>query len=86
MNNRSGRPITLAYLIFFVLFSIETWRILFGFIISIMLTPRIITTDISIMGRSMLYVMVASIGWAVSEKPAKWISAGFKKIILKDRL
>jgi hypothetical protein len=34
----------------------------------------------------MIYVMLASIGYAFGSLPARWISDRIKKLILKDKL
>jgi len=37
------------------------------------------------LGAGAIYVMLASIGYAFSSLPARWISDRIKKIILKDK-
>jgi hypothetical protein len=76
------RPITPSYVIFFILFAPDTWRIVCGFLLAIFLAPYIVKPEMTIAGRSMLYVMVAAIGWAISGKPARWVTTGLKKLIL----
>ena len=78
------RPKTPTYFVFFILFHPDTWRILFGFCVSILLTPRIAPPDLAIPGRVMLYVMLAAMGWAIFGKPAAWITGGLKKWLLGD--
>ena len=80
------RPKTPTYFIFFILFHPDTWRILFGFCVSILLTPQLAPPDLATPGRLMLYVMIATIGWAVSGKPAGWITTGLKKWLLRDAI
>ena len=82
MKDRSGRPLTPAYVIFFILFSPDTWRIAMGGILSVVLTPHIAPPDLAVSGRGVLYIMVAAIGWAISGKPAQWITTGLKRAIL----
>jgi hypothetical protein len=82
----TDRPKTPTYFIFFILFHLDTWRILFGFCLSIFVTPNIAPPDLATPGRAMLYVMIAAIGWAVFGKPAGWITAAFKKWLLGDTL
>jgi len=82
----TDRPPTPTYFIFFILFHLDTWRILFGFCLSILLTPAIAPPDLATPGRAMLYVMIAAIGWAVFGKPAAWITATLKKWFLGDTL
>jgi hypothetical protein len=78
------RPKTPTYFIFFILFHLDTWRILFGFCLSISVTPNIAPPDLATPGRAMLYVMIAAIGWAAFGKPAGWITAALKKWLLGD--
>ena len=82
----TDRPKTPTYFIFFILFHTDTWRILFGFCLSIFVTPTIAPPDLATPGRMMLYVMIATIGWAVFGKPAGWITSGLKKWLLGDKL
>ena len=83
MNKRTKRPLTPAYVIFYILFWPDTWRILFGLLIALLFTPYILPADMAVAGRAMLYVMVAAIGWSLSRKPANWITSQLKKVILK---
>ncbi len=78
------RRITLPYVFFYILFSVDTWRILIGIAASAVLTPRLSETqDLPAKGEAMLYVMIAGIGWAVSAYPAKKIATGLRKFVLK---
>jgi len=77
-----GQKRGLAYWIFFLLFSPDFWRILAGLAFAGLLTPRIVPPDLHAGGLVMLYVMMATIGWAVSGVPARWISNGLKKWML----
>ena len=82
MKNRDARPHTPAYVIFYLLFSDDTWRIAMGVVLAILLTPHLAPPDFSTAGRAMLHIMLACIGWAVTAAPARWITAGLKKAIL----
>jgi len=82
MTKPAKRPITPAYVIFYILFSPDTWRILTGALVALLLTPHILPADLNTGGRAMLYVMVAVIGWALSGKPAAWITTRLKTLIL----
>lgn len=81
----SKRPITPTYILFYILFSPDTWRILAGIALSFFVTPGLLRPDMGAPGRVMLHIMVAAIGWAISGIPAKWITAGLKKLILGDK-
>ncbi|MFC1505343.1 hypothetical protein ACFL5W_02385 [Thermodesulfobacteriota bacterium] len=82
MNKGPKRPLTPTYIVFYILFAPDTWRILGGFLLAIFLTPYVVKPDMALVARTMLYVMVAAIGWAFCGKPAQWIAAGLKKAFL----
>ena len=82
MNRPDKRPLTPAYVIFYILFWPDTWRILTGVLMALLLAPYILPADLGMGGRAMLYVMIAVIGWALSGKPAGWITTKLKKLIL----
>jgi hypothetical protein len=77
---------TPGYVFFYILFWPDTWRILIGFAAACLLAPRFVYSDLGTWGTGMIYVMVASIGYAFSSSPARWISDRLKKQILKDKL
>ena len=78
------KPKTLTYFFFYVLFHPDPYRVLFGFLAAILLAPKIAPPDLAAAGRVMLYVMIASIGWAVFGKPAAWITTGLKRWLLGE--
>ena len=79
------RPLTIGYIIFLVLFSPDTWRILIGLAVALFLAPTIIQPHHGVMGAGVIYFMLASIGYAFSAKPGHWIGGTFKKLFLGDR-
>ena len=76
------RPITISYIIFYILFLPDTWRILMGIIFSAFLSPHAVTPAIGIGGKILIYIMIATIGYGASGIPGRWISQMFKKMIL----
>jgi hypothetical protein len=79
------RRITFSYIYFYILFSIDTWRILIGIAVSAVLTPQFPAAQkLSAGGEVMLYIMVAGIGWAVAAYPAKKIAFALRKFVLKN--
>ncbi len=82
----TDKPKTPTYFVFFILFHPDAWRILFGFVFSMLLTPQIVPPDLTTPGRMMLYMMLAVIGWAVFGIPAKWITRALKKGLLGNTL
>ena len=85
MGNDSNRPKTPTYLVFYLLFSPDFWRILLGVAVSIVATPHLAPMNMAAAGRAMLYVMVAAIGWTITAAPARWISRAMKTLIIGDR-
>lgn len=79
------RTLTPAYIIFYILFLPDTWRILIGIIAAVLVYPVAAEPDMVIAGRAMIFVMLAAIGYAVSGVPARWITGGLKKIIIGDK-
>ena len=79
------KKLTPGYVFFYILFWPDTWRILIGVAASISLAPRLVYPDLGTLGKGMVYVMLASIGYAFGSLPARWISDRIKKLILKDK-
>ncbi len=82
MTKGPKRPLTVTYIIFYILFAPDTWRILGGFLLAVVFAPYVVKHDMALVGRTMLYVMVAAMGWAICGKPAQWIAAGLKRVFL----
>lgn len=81
-----NKPLTPGYVFFYILFWPDTWRILIGIAAACLLAPRLVYPDLGTLGTGIIYVMLASIGYAFSSLPARWISDRIKNLILKDKL
>ena len=81
----SKRPLTLGYVLFYILFLPDSWQILIGVIAAYILAPKAITPEMGLFGSILLYIMVATIGYAASRLPARGITRVIKKLILGDR-
>ena len=79
------RPLTVSYIVFLVLFSPDTWRIVIGLAVAFFLAPPVVQPNHGVMGAGVIYFMFASIGYAFSARPGHWISDSLKKLILGDR-
>lgn len=78
---------TPSYIFFYILFSVDTWRIVLGILFSVLLTPQLLkSSELSPSGIMMLYIMMTAIGWAVASYPAKKIAFFLRKMILKENL
>ena len=80
------RPITLSYILFYILFLPDSWRILMGIIFSGVLSSLIFTPEIDFSGRVVISIMMAFIGYSATGVPARWITGMFKKLILGDKM
>lgn len=78
------RPVTPAYIIFFILFLPDSWRILIGIAAAALFDHFVTGPDMDAVGRIMIFLMLAAIGYAASGYPARWISYALKRLILKD--
>lgn len=79
------RPLTVSYMLFYILFLPDTWQILIGIAAAWIFAPRAAGPDSGVFGRTMLYIMIATIGYAASRLPARGITRLLKKLLLGDR-
>ncbi len=82
MTKRQRTP---GYIIFYILFSSEFWRIVCSVVCAYLLTPVVVPADMGMGGKVMLWIMMATIGYAALGIPARWVSDAFKKLILGDK-
>jgi len=64
---------TPAYLLFYLLLSEDTWRIVIGVTLAVILAPYLLPLDRTGMGRYVMFITAVVIGWAVSRVPSQWI-------------
>ncbi len=69
------------YLFFYLLLSPDTWRILAGTVMAVMMTPHLLPVDRTGMGRYVLFIMIVVVGWAVTGIPARWLTQRLQAII-----
>ena len=79
------RPLTFSYIFFYILFLPDSWQVLIGIAAAFIFAPLAFTPETGQLGRIMLYVMIATIGYAASRLPARGITRVIKKLILGDR-
>jgi hypothetical protein len=78
------KQLTIRYIIFYILFLPDFWQFLTGLIAAYFLAPVVGFPDTGYGGRTMLFVMIATIGYAVSSLPARWITRILIKWILGE--
>ncbi|MEJ2158213.1 MAG: hypothetical protein P8X96_23030 [Desulfobacteraceae bacterium] len=79
------RRITPGYVLFYILFLPDTWQVLIGVLAAYLVTPSILSPDMALPARVIVYLMLATIGYAASRGPARGITRLLKKWILGDR-
>lgn len=82
MKKRKRTP---GYLIFYILFLPDTWRILIGLAAAYCLAPFVVYADMAAGGKAMLFIMIATIGYAASGLAAGWITRALKRVLLGDK-
>jgi hypothetical protein len=80
------RPITIGYVIFYILFLPDTWQAVMGLVAAYFVTPAIAPAQGAIATTVLLYIMIATIGYAGTRGPARGITHMLKKWTLGDRL
>jgi hypothetical protein len=79
------RPLTPGYVLFYILFLPDTWQVLIGVLVACFFTPLILSPEMETPAKVVVYLMMATIGYAASRRPARGISRLLKKWILGDR-
>jgi hypothetical protein len=76
------RPLTFSYIVFYILFWPDTYRIVIGIAAGALLSSRVMPPDLAAPGKIVLFLMIAAIGYAVSAIPGRGIAARLRRIIL----
>lgn len=77
------RKITITYLFFYLIFSADTWRILMGLIVALILAPALIRIQpMSVAGQVVLSLMLLAIGYALCAAPGRKIAQLLKRFFL----
>jgi len=79
------RPITPGYVLFYTLFLPDTWQILIGVLVAYFVTPAVLSPEMGTFAKVMVYIMIATIGYAASRGLARGITRMIKKWILGNR-
>lgn len=75
---------TPAYLFFHLLLSEDTWRIVIGVTLAVILAPFLLPLDRTGIGRYVMFITAVVIGWAISSGPSQWIVRQLK-LLFPDR-
>jgi hypothetical protein len=74
------------YIFFYVLFSAETWRILMGAAMAVLLGPGLTAAGgYGVAAQCVIWVMILAVGYIVSSYPARLISKGLRRLFTGNR-
>lgn len=77
---------SILYIFFYVLFSVETWRILMGIAMAVLLCPRLMArSEYGMAAQIVIWAMIFVIGYTVSSYPARFISKGLRRLFTGNR-
>jgi len=68
------RQLTIRYVIFYILFLPDSWQILTGVVAAYFLSPFVGLTDTGNNAKILVFIMIATIGYAASRLPARWLT------------
>lgn len=76
----NSRPQNGLYYFFYVLFSVDTWRVLIGLAMALIFGPRLTAgRGLGAAGEIVVWAMILAIGYAAGQYPARFISRGLRK-------
>jgi len=78
------RPVTPTYIVFYILFLPDSWQILMGLVFTWLLLPVVLTPDMTGFSKVLIFIMLLTIGYTITRKPARWITRQLKKFILEN--
>ncbi len=73
--------LTPLYVLFYVLFSPDTYRVLAGIVCGAVLMPKLLPQETTVLGKYVLFLMLFCIGWAASGVPARWIAGRLQSLV-----
>ena len=77
------RPITPAYIVFYILFLPDSWQILMGLGFAWLLLGAATGPEMLLYKKVLIFLMLATIGYAITRIPGRWIAGWLKKYILE---
>ena len=76
------RPVTVSYILFYLLLSDDTWRIAAGFLCAFFLGPLVTQgRNLNQGGEVIVWLMIMAIGWSVTAWPAKKITGALQRAV-----
>ncbi len=76
------RPLSVSYLLFYLLFSDDAWRIAAGFVCAVCIGPLLTQgRNLSRGGEVLVWLMIMAIGWSITAWPAKKITGALQRAV-----
>lgn len=76
------RSRSIGYVIFYLLFWTETWRVAAGAVLAVLLGPRVVPPEMNRVAAAMVWIMLATIGYCASGYPAGKVAAFWQRLVL----
>ncbi len=67
-----------------ILVTPDTYRVMAGVLLGVLLMPSLIPEQTTVLGRYVLFIMLVCIGWAVSAVPARWIARKLQEMVPRE--
>ncbi len=78
------RPVTPTYIVFYILFLPDSWQVLMGLGLAWFARRYAMTPEMSGFSKFLIFVMLLTIGYTITRKPALWITRKLKKRVLGE--
>jgi hypothetical protein len=78
----SKRPRSIRYVVFYLLFWSESWRVVLGGVLALVLAPRVVPPEMDRVPATLVWVMLATIGYCLTGYPARKIAQFWQRLIL----
>jgi hypothetical protein len=78
----SKRPRSIGYVVFYLLFWSESWRVVLGAVLALVLAPWVVPPEMDRIPATLVWVMLATIGTCLTGYPARKIAQFWQRLIL----
>jgi hypothetical protein len=78
----SKRPRSIRYVVFYLLFWSESWRVMLGVVLALLLAPQVVPPQMERVAAALVWVMLATIAYCLAGYPARKIAQFWQRLIL----
>ncbi len=76
------RPVTPTYIVFYILFLPDSWQVLMGLGLAWFAKRYATTPEMSGFSKIIIFIMLLTIGYTITRKPAFWVTRKLKKRVI----